>query len=401
MATKPIGSRGRGVTSEEVRRHNLALVLDRLHRSGAASRSSLTAATGLNRSTVGDLVGHLSALGLVEERDPEIDGPGRPSPVVVPLPASAVALACAINVYSLEVATVGLGGHVFERLVEPSPAGKQPPGDVVDRIVAMAHTATAALPRGARVIGSGVSVTAVVQRDDGVVRLAPNLGWVDVPLGAELQGRLDLPVTLANDADAGVLAEHVRGIAGGTAHVVYVSGEVGIGTGVIAAGIPFGGASGYAGEAGHMVVNPGGRTCGCGARGCWETEAGEEALLRATGTPVETDGLAALEGLRARAAAGETRALRGVAEVGHWLGVGIGDLVNLFNPELVLLGGFFNTFEPWLREAMLTGIRSRALDAPLAGARILPGALGPDAPLLGAAEIALRSILADPAALAT
>ena len=96
--TTPLGPRGVGITSDEVRRHNLALVLSRLHRGGAASRSVLTASTGLNRSTVRDLVAALEALGLVVERDPEIEGPGRPSPVVDLVAESAVALACAINV---------------------------------------------------------------------------------------------------------------------------------------------------------------------------------------------------------------------------------------------------------------------------------------------------------------
>jgi predicted NBD/HSP70 family sugar kinase len=398
MATKPIGSRSEGITSDEVRRHNLALILDRVHRAGSMSRAALTSSTGLNRSTVGALVAELTELGFVDEGAPEIEGPGRPSPMVVPIPGSAVVLACAINVYSVEVATVGLCGQVFERIVEPSPVGGQSPAEVARRVADMARRVLAAVPTGSRVVGAGVSVTAIV-RPDGLVLLAPNLGWRDVELGAELEASLGMPVTLVNDADAGAFAEHVRGAAVDHSDIVYVSGEVGIGTGVISGGVPFRGVSGYAGEAGHMVVNVDGRQCRCGAHGCWETEAGEEALLGATGTAVEVDGLTALADLERRAREGEARAIDGIAAVGRWLGIGLGDLINLFNPELVLLGGFFNRFFPWLEAAAREAISERALAAPLAATTILPSGLGADAPLLGAAEIALIPVIADPAAM--
>lgn len=400
MPAKPLGARSTGVTSDEVRRHNLALVLDRVHRSGAASRSSLTAATGLNRSTVHHLVAELVDLGFVEEGPPEIEGPGRPSPMVAPIPHSGVALACAINVYSLEVAAIGLGGHFFARLVEPSPVGGQSPEETVARIAEMAGRVLARLPHAARVIGAGVSVTGVVRPEDGLVRIAPNLGWVDVPLGPRLEAVLGVPVTLTNDADAGALAEHMRGAASAASDILYVSGEVGIGIGVISDGLPFGGASGYAGEAGHMVVNPTGIRCGCGARGCWETEAGEAALLNATGTAVESDGLAALADLERRAVGGDPRALDGIAAVSHWLGIGLGSLINIFNPELVVLGGFFNTFHRWMAGPAREAIESQAIAASLASVVMVASALGDDAPLVGAAEIALAPVLADPASVA-
>jgi predicted NBD/HSP70 family sugar kinase len=400
MPAKPLGARGTGVTSDEVRRHNLALVLDRVHRSGSASRSSLTASTGLNRSTVRHLVGALAELGFVEEGQPEIDGPGRPSPMVTPIPQSAIVVACAVNVYSLEVAAIGLAGHFFARVLEPSPFGGQSPDETVARIAEMASRVLGQLPHRARVIGAGVSVTGVVRPEDGLVRIAPNLGWVDVPLGPDLEAVLGIPVTLTNDADAGALAEHMRGAATAASDILYVSGEDGIGIGVISDGLPFGGASGYAGEAGHMVVNPAGIRCGCGARGCWETEAGEAALLRSTGTVVETDGLAALADLERRAMEGDPRALDGIADVSYRLGIGLGSLINIFNPELVVLGGFFNTFYRWMADTAREAIASQAITASLTTVDVVASALGDDAPLVGAAEIALAPFLADPGSIA-
>ncbi len=146
-----------------------------------------------------------------------------------------------------------------------------------------------------------------------------------------------------------------------------MSGEVGIGAGVIADGKPLLGSAGYAGEAGHMLVNPDGRECRCGAIGCWETEAGEAALLRRAGLEDGADGA---HEVVERAIAGDGTTLRAVAEVGRWLGLGIGDLINLYNPDLVVLGGLYRLLFDPLEAPVLEGVRSRALGAPLELARI-------------------------------
>jgi predicted NBD/HSP70 family sugar kinase len=175
---------------------------------------------------------------------------------------------------------------------------------------------------------------------------------------------------------------------------VYVSGEVGIGTGVIVDGRPMLGYAGYAGEAGHTLINPDGRPCRCGATGCWETEAGESALRRKAGIRAGTDGI---DVLLARAEAREPRTLQAIAEVGRWLGLGLGNLVNLFNPEVIVLGGLyqrlFHHFEPSLLEAL----PQQALRASRAQVVIAPSDLDPAAPLLGAAELVLSGVLLDPA----
>ena len=180
-------------------------------------------------------------------------------------------------------------------------------------------------------------------------------------------------------------------------NLVYVSGEVGIGAGVIIDGEPLLGAAGYAGEVGHTLVNPRGRRCGCGAMGCWETEAGEAALLRHAGSGAALTGLASLDAVGARAAAGEKAVLAAMAEVGRWLGIGIGNLINLFNPEVVVLGGLYHRFFRFLETELMRAARAQALAAPWSRVAITPSALGADANLLGAAELALSPTIADPA----
>jgi predicted NBD/HSP70 family sugar kinase len=351
----------------------------------------------LNRSTIADLVAELGGLGLIDER-PAVttSGPGRPSPVVHPRAEGAVALAVELVVDSIAVATVGLGGHVYNRVRVARPRDRFSPEETVQDVAKLAGPLLDSLPAGHRLCGVGAAVAGVTRRADGFVHLAPNLGWCDVPLARLLTAELALPVevSVANEADLGALGEHRRGRRPHVAHLLYLSGEVGIGAGIIVAGKPLLGAAGYAGEAGHVLVDPNGRACRCGAYGCWETEAGELALLRRARAEDDAGGVDAVV---RRALAGDDLARRAIAEVGRWLGLGIGNLVNLFNPEVVVLGGLYERLFDLFQPGVAEGMRRRALPAPAAMARVVPSALGADAALLGAAELVLSGVIADPA----
>jgi predicted NBD/HSP70 family sugar kinase len=242
-------------------------------------------------------------------------------------------------------------------------------------------------------VGVGAAVAGITRRADGFVHLAPNLGWRDVPLASMLAAELALgvPVLAANEADLGALAEHRR-VRPRVANLIYLSGEVGIGAGIILDGKPLLGSAGYAGEAGHMLVNPVGLRCRCGASGCWETEAGESALLRLVGAAD-----ASVDDILERAEAGDVAVLDAIAEVGRWLGRGIGNLINLFNPDLIVLGGLYQRLYPHLEEAVLAGAGLQSLDAPGGLATIARSGLGQDAPLIGAGELVLSGVIADPA----
>ncbi len=385
------------MAADEVRRHNLGAVLERLHLAGPLSRSDLTKATGLNRSTIADLLAELTAVGLVEERPGAPgSGPGRPSPVVQVRPHRASVLAVELAVDSIAVATVGLGGHVYNLVRVARPRGRFSPEETVQDVAKLAGPLLDSLPADHSLVGVGVAVVGITRRSDGFVHLAPNLGWRDVPISAMLAGELDLgaPVLAANEADLGALAEHRRGRQPGIANLVYVSGEVGIGAGVIVDGKPLLGSAGYAGEAGHTLINPEGSVCRCGAIGCWETEAGEAALLRRAGV---SEGAGRLSEVAERAAAGDERTLRAIADVGRWLGLGIGNLINLFNPDLVVLGGLYQRLFTFLEPSVLEGSAQRTLAAPGGMATIACSALGPDASLIGAAELVMSRVIADPA----
>jgi predicted NBD/HSP70 family sugar kinase len=386
-----------GARSSAVRRHNLSALLELLHVDGPASRSQLGAATGLNRSTVADLVHELGRSGLaVEDGVSARSGPGRPSPMVHVRPTGAVALAVELGVDSVGVAAIGLGGHVLDHARVELP-GVPTPEETVRRVAGLVGD----LASGARVVGLGVAVPGLVRRADGFVHLAPNLGWKRVALGALLAEAVGLPlesVRVGNEADLGALGEHRRGAGRGYDHLVFVSGEVGIGAGLVIGGRPMLGTSGYAGEAGHMLVNPAGRRCTCGAVGCWETEAGEAALLRSARVRRRA-GVAALDVVLERALAGDEAAVAAIAATGHWLGVGVGNLVNLLNPEVVVLGGMFQRLHGLLRDPMLRAVRARSLTEIADTVQVVPSRLGTSAQLHGAAEVALAAVLADPASI--
>jgi predicted NBD/HSP70 family sugar kinase len=388
-----------GQRSETVRRANLSTIINELHLRGPLSRSELVQRTGLTRSAIRGLIGELSAAGLVsEERSTSIGMPGRPSPRAKARHDRVAVVAIEIAVDSLAVATVGLGGSVIERIRVDRARGHLDADRIVADLARLAKPMIARLPARSTVVGIGASMVGVIRAPDGMVRVAPNLGWRDEPL-PELLSRalgLSVPVSVANDADLGALAEHRRGAAVGVDDVLYIAGEVGVGGGVITAGRALAGASGYAGEIGHMPVNPSGAACRCGSIGCWETEVGERVLLQRAGQR-QTGGRAAVDAVFAAAEAGSPAARAALASTGSWLGIGLAGLVNIFNPSLIVLGGLFGRMHPLVSAEVDDALDRRAFRAAREMVRVVPAALGMDAPLLGAAELAFEPLLVDPA----
>jgi len=387
-----------GVRSETVRSANLATILRELHFHGPASRSELVVRTGLTRSAIGALVGELVKADLVTEQRAASDGsPGRPSPVAAAVAARNVTLAVDVAVDSLAVAAVGLGGVVLHAERIDRPRERVAVDATIDDIVAMVARIETRLHPEARLLGIGVGVVGLVNRTDNSVSIAPNLGWHDVAFGALLQRALGrkVDVALSNDADLAALAEVRRGVAAGAREVLYVWGEVGVGGGLISRGEPVTGAAGFAGEVGHVPVNPDGRPCRCGSIGCWETEVGEGALLERSGRSPD-GGRDAVDALLADADAGVQSALDALAAEARWLGIGLAGLINVMNPSMVVLGGLLGRVFPYVRDQVLAEIERRALESSRRGVIVVTSALGPDAPLMGAAELAFEAVLADP-----
>ena len=387
-----------GLNSERVGRDNLSFILRRVHVEGPQSRSDLTSLMGLNRTTIGSLVHQLAARQFVEERQVPSSGlPGRPSHMVRVRSDTHLVLALEIQVDSLAMALIGLGGALLRSRRIPSNPREFGPEETIAQLV---EEAREFVSEGdvARLVGVGVAVVGLVRSADGVVRLAPNLGWTDVPVGELVRSGLgmDVSVRVGNEADLGGLAEYLRGAAQGVDDAIYLSGEVGLGGGIIVKGQPLVGMHGLAGEVGHAVVNPAGLTCSCGAVGCWETEVGEKALLRAAGIPTDANTRRSVNHLLEAAASGDSVARAAVEHVGRWLGVGLSILVNTFNPGVIVFGGLVGRLEPLVEDVVLDELAAHALFAAREGLALRPGRYGMDAALYGAAELAFEELLADP-----
>ncbi|MEU6647788.1 ROK family transcriptional regulator, partial [Saccharomonospora sp. NPDC046836] len=322
---------------DEVRRYNRSSLLRRLHVGGPSTRAALATALGLNRSTIKALVDSLAKAGVVEERVPRPGrGAGRPSLLVLPQPQAAVVLAVDIQVEHVAMALVGLGGQILGRNSWNLHGRTREPAEVITHV--LESTALLAGDLGLPPVAAGISVPGVVRRSDGHVHEAPNLRWTDLALGTRMSAALDVPVVVGNDAELGALAEHLRGAARAVSDAVFVSADIGVGGGVIAQGASLRGAAGYMGELGHMVVRPEGRACYCGNAGCWETEVGEAALCRALGLPETTPRGAIVVELRGLARDADASRAR-LGEFAEWLALGLVNVVNLFGPELIVLGG--------------------------------------------------------------
>ncbi|NYT93027.1 ROK family transcriptional regulator [Salinispora sp. H7-4] len=386
-----------GPSQDEIRRQNLGALLRYVHMHGATSRAELTTTLGLNRSTIGALTTDLAAAGLVSEGAPKETGrAGRPSLVVRPESARVHAYAYSIEVDRLRAARIGLGGGVLDRRELARPRGITA-AEAAPLLARAAREMQESVPADAICVGAGVAVCGLVRRDDGLVRLGPTLGWVDEPIGAAIGAELgpDVPVVVGNVADMAAFAEHTRGAATGCDNLIYLYGDVGVGAGIITGGRRLTGHGGYGGEVGHMVVRRDGTRCECGSRGCWETEIGEHGLLQAAGRS-DTQGRDALLAVFEAADRGDARAQTAVRTAGDWLGFGVANLVNIFNPELVIFGGAMRDLYLAAAAQVRSRLNASALPACVEHVRLRTPELGDDAALIGAAELAFERLLADP-----
>jgi predicted NBD/HSP70 family sugar kinase/biotin operon repressor len=395
-------ARSRGTTPDHVRRSNLATVLQIVHETGPASRSELTRETGLNRSTIAALVGELQELGLVVESEPPgTNRVGRPSPIVSADPR-VVVFAVNPEIDAVTVGLVGLDGVVQERIrrdTDGIPTAAQA-ADLAGAIIAELRADLRATRPDARVLGIGVAVPGLVRFDGGLVRLAPHLGWVDEPFAALLAEATGLPALAANDASLAAVAEGRFGSGRDVDDLVYLNGGAsGVGGGVLIGRRPFGGAEGYGGELGHTLVDSGGELCHCGAVGCLETEVGQDALLEVTGLPrARADELGDV--LAAALEAGDPAVTAEVERQIDNLAVALRNVVNIFNPSLVVLGGFLGSLHAADPDRILARATAQALPGAREALRIRRAALGPDRLMIGAAELAFARVLVDPSGVA-
>ena len=380
-------------TQQGMRRRNLARVMHTVSAEGPLSRAAVASRIGLTRAAVSTLVDELIRTGLLDELGPERPGRvGRPGSALAVSGHGPAGIGAEIGVDHLAVCAVDLRGQVRARAVRHGANRGRLPEPVIEELTDLVRRVVAEAEReGLWPAGLAVAVPGLVARDARTVVRAPNLDWHDTDIGALLP--TDIPLSVDNEANFGALAELWLGER--TPHdFLHVSAEIGIGAAVVVAGGLLRGTRGFAGELGHVPVQPEGPACPCGGRGCLEQYAGEEAVLRAAGLEPGEDRVGLLAG---RAAEGDEDVRGALRDAGKALGIALTGAVNLLDPESVVLGGALAGLAPWLLPSLEAELDRRTAGpaCPVSVSR-----LGPEGPLLGAAHSVVRAVLDDPAAVA-
>ncbi len=385
-------SKNLGQNRDDVRKHNLATLLKMIHEAGTISRSMLTTKSGLNRSTISDLVQELGELGLVtEEESKAASGVGRPSLQVT---ASNKIVAFAVNpdIDAVTVGMVGLAGEVIARKRQPLSAPVKPE-KAVQVAAKIIEEFRSELASDVRIAGIGLAIPGQVRVGDGVVRLAPHLNWVEIPIVRMMSQAANLPVFADNDASIGCNAEHMFGNGRGFDDMVYLFASTGgIGGGVIIDGHQLRGAAGYGGELGHVRITSSSDPVYSGLPGTLESEVRRDEILDAVKLFAATDE----ELLLGLTNVQDSKAIKVIQKQIDALAIAIANFLNIFNPQIVVLGGFLAGLLAFDSGRLFEGVKRHSLTSANDRVLIREGALGPNLLMIGAAEVVFKELLSNP-----
>lgn len=377
----------------DVRATNLAVVLRYVRENAPCSRADIAANTGLNKATVSSLVADLIDRRLVRETGLTENRVGRPATMLVLDGSPYAAIGVEINVDYVSAVATDLAGERLLAWRRSFSAGDSVNQGVANVAAVVRRVINRMAKEERQVLGLAVAVPGLVDVQ-GTVRLAPNLGWRDADIGGDLAKALRDPgfsIQVDNDANLAALAEQRFGGRAGASDLVYLTGQMGVGAGVILDGRLRRGSLGFSGELGHVQLDPEGPVCRCGRRGCLEAMAGIGAVLRrADPSPAEIE--IELEEVVRSAKAGDPETLATLAAVGEGLGRGVSIIANLLNPRVVILGGYYVPLAPWLLPPVREAVRAGAIAPDAGGCEVEASALGHDAAALGGAARVLDSL---------
>lgn len=371
-----------------VKRNNKSLVLQMIIDKEPISRADIAQVTGLNKGTVSSMVNELLEEELIYESGPGESSGGR-RPVLLhfnKVAGYAIGIDIGVN-YILSVLTDLKGNIIIEKnqLIQDSsfPAVKE-------LVKTGIHSLLHEMPQSKYgVVGVGLGVAGIVDKE-GMVLLAPNLGWRYVTLKAEIEEVFKLPVIIENEANAGAYAEKQFGAGQHHENIIYISAGIGIGVGIILNGELYQGNNGYSGEFGHMIIDVDGRPCSCGSRGCWEMYASEHTLLKMT-----KDKAATLESLIQLAEKDDKDTLELFEEIGCYLGYGLNNIINTFNPEQVIIGNRLAKAKKWLEAPIRRTIKNHTLSFHQNEMEIYFSTLSIYSSALGVAAFAVENFIKD------
>jgi glucokinase-like ROK family protein len=404
--SKYLMQNGQTADQDSVRKVNTSLVLNALRLHAPISRADLANITNLNRSTISNIVNVLIEDGLVTELNTMESKIGRPGIALSLRPEGGAVIGVEIGVGFISVILTDFIATILWRArFEFSPS--QPQIDVISKVEELIDQAISfANAKQLHLLGIGLGVPGLVNVQNGELLFAPNLGWRNVPLRLMLSQRFHLPIYVENEANLGALGEYYFGIGRNVDNFIYLSSGVGLGGGIIINGKLYKGWRGFAGEIGHIQRDPQGELCGCGRRGCWETQVGPRAILQRVKRSIEADPEhkltkytnGDLDQLTFNqvvdcALQGDELCRSAMEQVGENLGTGIADLVNIFNPQMVVIGGAFNYGREIILPVLEKTIANETLPDVRQDLHVIVSEQGADATVLGAIAVVLDDIL--------
>jgi glucokinase-like ROK family protein len=377
-----------------VKRMNKALVLETIMQQAPLSRAAISAKIGLNKASVSSLVNEWLTEQLVLETGLGESSGGRKPMMLLFNERAGYAVGVDLGVNYISAILTDLAGEsVYRKRID---LHTHQPTEVIPLLIQLIQEVIAeAPPSPYGIIGVGIGVPGIVD-EQGSILSAPNLGWTRVPLQQLLTEAISVPMLIDNEANVGAIGEQQFGCGRTASHLIYISAGIGIGTGLIVNHQIYRGASGFSGELGHMTIQAdGGLLCSCGNRGCWEMYASEQALLkRAT---IEINKLFPttpdIHALVHSAEANQSDVIRLFADIGRYLGIGIANTINVFNPEMIIIGNRLSIAKRMLQDSLYESVMQHSLSIHHQRVRLEFAALGLDSAALGAASMAISKFL--------
>ncbi len=394
-----------------VRETNLSLVLRLIHTQAPISRAQLAAITGLNKSTVSSLVDELLERKLIHETGSNTGGAGRPATLLEVNPQAGYIVGVELGVDFVSVAVTDFLGNIVWRRREDADPSEDQDKMIHQTLRIVKEALSAGKRKNYHFLGLGLATPGTVDLTKGVLIFAPNLHWRNVPFVKIFSEQTKLKVFVENDANAAAVAEHLFGAARHCQDFIFVFAGVGIGGGLFLNGKLYRGNNGYAGEIGHspIMAEPSQNVCHCGNRGCWETYANQYSIIQRMQARLEVKRSSIIPKLMAEhnsplnfslikqaADAGDTESIDSFAEAGHAMGQGFAGLINIFNPEKVILGGPMSTAGEYLLPAIKETVTKHSMLEIGQQVEVQLSTFGPDASLIGAIAIVVDDALLHP-----
>ncbi|MCC9263281.1 ROK family protein [Bacillus velezensis] len=371
-----------------VKKVNQKLLLNEILKNSPISRAKLSEMTGLNKSTVSSQVNTLMKENLVFEIGQGQSSGGRRPVMLVFNKKAGYSVGIDVGVDYINGILTDLEGTIV--LDQHHHLECNSPEITKDILIDMIHHFIANMPQSPYgLIGIGICVPGLIDKNQKIV-FAPNSNWRNIDLKPFIQKKFNVPVFIENEANAGAYGEKVFGAAKNHDNMIYVSIGTGIGIGVIINNDLYRGVGGFSGEMGHMTIDFNGPKCSCGNRGCWELYASEKALIKSLKTKekkVSTQDIIDLAHLN------DIGTLHALQNFGFYLGIGLTNILNTFNPQAIILRNSIIESHPMVLHSIKSEVSSRVYSQLDNSYELLPSFLGKNAPALGMSSIVIDHFL--------